>query len=356
MPCSALSPIERVQSVAAKALLALPPKVQVLMSGGGPRRIDGLGLDPQMQLLLRLLKVNGFVLRDPDPLVARERFAADAATFSGKPLPLAWARELELAGAEGPLAARLYVPHGYRAPGAMLVFFHGGGWVVGDVDTHDGTCRFLARHSGCAVVSVDYRRPPEHPFPAPVDDALAAFRDVVARAAELGADPQRIAVGGDSAGGHLAAVTALQATADDGPAPAFQLLLYPVVDNSGGHWRSRDLFADGYLLEAADIEWATANLLGNDGGGEGPRASPIKADDLRGLAPAYIATAGFDPLRDEGEAYAFRLREAGVATTLRRHGGMLHGFATLIGISGAAARATAEAAGALQVGLSPRHA
>lgn len=351
MPGSALSTTDRVQSVAAKALLALPPKAQVLLSGGEPRRIDGLELDPQMQLLLKLLKVNGFVLRDSDPLVARERFAGDAATFSGRPVPLAWARELELAGAEGPLAARLYVPHGYRAPGALLVFFHGGGWVVGDLDTHDGTCRFLARHSGCAVVSVDYRRPPEHPFPAPVDDALAAFRDVVARAGELGADPQRIAVGGDSAGAHLAAVTALQAAAGDGPAPAFQLLLYPVVDNTGGHWRSRDLFAEGYVLEAADMDWATANLLGEDGDGEDPRASPIKAEDLAGLAPAYIATAGFDPLRDEGEAYAKRLQQAGVSTTLTRYDGLIHGFISMGLVAPRAQLAIDEAVAALRKGL-----
>ena len=354
MPAPALSPLDRVQAAAAKGLLALPPKAQILMSGGRPLRRDGLELDPQMQMLLALLRINGFMLRDPDQHVARDRFSHNAATFAGRPAPLAWTRELEVAGADGSLAGRLYVPHGYRAPGALLVYFHGGGWVVGDIDSHDGTCRFIARHSGCAVVSVDYRLAPEHPFPAPVDDALAAFRDVVARADELGADAQRIGVGGDSAGAHLAAVAAQQSAVDDGPAPAFQLLMYPIVDNTGDEWRSRGLFAEGLLLEGADIDWANANFIGDGGDGADPRASPLKAGDLSCVAPAYVVTAGFDPLRDEGEAYAARLREAGVPTTLRRQNGLLHGFATVIGISSAAARATAELAGALQVGLAPR--
>ena len=354
MTAVTLSPLDRVQSLASRGLLALPPKAQVTLSGRGTVRIDGQELDPQMQLLLTLLRINGFVLRDPDAAVARERFSHDAATFSGRPGSLAWTRELEVAGGDGPLAARLYVPHGYRAPGALLVFLHGGAWVVGDVDTHDSTCRFLARHAGCAVVSVGYRLAPEHPYPAPVDDAIAAFADIVARADELGADPARIAVGGDSAGGHLSAIVAQQAVASGGPAPAFQLLLYPVTDTGGGDWRSRQLFAAGFLLEQADVDWGVSCLMGEAGDAADPRANPISAEDLHGVAPAYVVTAGFDPLRDEGEAYAARLRAAGVAVTLRRQSGLLHGFATLLGISSSAARATAEAAGALQVGLAPR--
>ena len=172
--------------------MTLPPRLQVLLSGGREKRIDGQQMDPQIQLLVTLMNADGFTLRDPDHLVARESFAHDMAALATKPPEVAWTREIEVAGGAGPLRARLYVPFGYRAPGPLLVFLHGGGWVVGDIDTHDVPCRFLARHSGAAVVSVDYRLAPEHPFPAPVDDSLAAFRDVVARAEELGADPERI--------------------------------------------------------------------------------------------------------------------------------------------------------------------
>jgi acetyl esterase len=353
-----IRPLDRAQTVAAKGLMALPPKLQVLLSGGREKHADGQQMDPQFQLLVALMNADGFQLRDSDHLAARERFAHDAAALVTKPPEVAWTREMEVAGAAGPLRARLYVPIGYRAPGAMLVYFHGGAWIVGDIDTADVACRFLARHSGAAIVSVDYRLAPEHPFPAPVDDALAAFRDVVARADELGADPSQVGVGGDSAGGHLSAVTSLQAARDGGPAPALQVLIYPVTDNQGvtedqHRWPSRELFAEKLLLEAADIEWGTDNFVpdASDRGDE--RASPILAQDLSGVAPAYVVTAGFDPLRDEGEAYAARLREAGVATTLRRQRGMTHGFIQMVSISTAAQRATAEVAGAIQVGLAP---
>lgn len=352
MPAPQLTPLDRVQGVAVKGMLALPPRVQRLLSGGKPVRIDGLELDPQMQLLTTVMNLDGFQLRDPDPAVARERFSRDSASLSGSTIELAWTRDLEVAGAEGGLPARLYVPHGYRAPGALLVYFHGGAWVIGDVDSHDTTCRFLARHSGVALISVAYRLAPEHPYPAPVDDVVAAFADIAARADELGADALRIGVGGDSAGGHLAAVTSIQAVRDGSVAPAFQLLIYPAVDHVGT-WPSVDLFAEGLLLERADMEWGRSHLLPDGIDRSDERVSPLHAGDLSGVAPAYVVTGGFDPLRDEGEAYAARLREAGVLTTLRRQRSLVHGFVQLVSISSAAARATAEVAGALQVGLSP---
>jgi acetyl esterase len=354
-----ITPLDRVQTVAAKGLMALPPKLQLLLAGGREKRVDGQQLDPQVQLMVALMNANDFQLRDPDHRVARERFAHDMAAIATKHPEVAWTREIDVAGAAGPLRARLYVPFGYRAPGAMLVYLHGGGWVVGDIDTHDVACRFLARHSGAAVVSVDYRLAPEHPFPAPVDDALAAFRDVVARADELGADPARIGIGGDSAGGHLSAVTSILAARDGGPAPALQVLIYPATDMNGwgaepGDSRpSRELFAEGLLLEAADMEWARDLWVPDASDRRDERVSPLLAGELAGVAPAYIVTAGFDVLRDEGEAYAARLREAGVATTLRRQRGMVHGFIGAVGISSAAQRATAEIAGAIQVGLAP---
>ncbi len=241
----------------------------------------------------------------------------------------------------------------------MLVYFHGGGWVVGDLDTHDAPCRLLARAAGVRVLSVDYRLAPEHRFPAAADDALAAFRWAVEHAAELGADPRRIAVGGDSAGGNVSASTALQAARDGGPAPAFQLLIYPVTDNAApsdpatqtGSYR---MFADGFFLTAEQMRWYRAHYFGaaEATAARDVRASPLLADDLSGLAPAHVVTAGFDPLRDEGEAYAARLREAGVRTTLRRHPGLIHGFVNVVGPGRTSREAGVEMGGVLREALS----
>jgi acetyl esterase len=200
------------------------------------------------------------------------------------------------------------------------------------------------------VLSVEYRRAPEHRFPAPVDDALAAFRDAVARAAELGADPDRIAVAGDSAGGHLAAVTAQQSLRDGGPSPAFQLLVYPVTDCVETA-ASRITFAEGFILTKPNMDWYEEQFFGPDGDRRDPRGSPLLAGDLSGLAPALVVTAGFDPLRDEGEAYARRLREAGVRTLLRRHAGYVHGFINALANGPGPREAIAEMGGVLRAAL-----
>ncbi len=269
----------------------------------------------------------------------------------GGPAPaLAEVRDIQLAGEVG-LTARVYVPDEPSAgPRGLLVYFHGGGWVVGDLETHDGACRQLASSSGAIVLSVDYRLAPEHPFPAPVDDALAAFRQASARAEELGADPARVAVGGDSAGGHLAAVTAQLAAADEHP-PAFQLLIYPATDANGVS-RSRRELGTGFRLTRDDMEWYEESFIG-DADRTDPRISPLLAVDLAGSAPALVVTAGFDPLRDEGEAYARRLQEAGVPTLLRRHPGYVHGFTHMM-IGGPGPReAMAEIGGVLRAALAP---
>jgi acetyl esterase len=242
-------------------------------------------------------------------------------------------RAVTVAGGAGSLPARLYVPaEAAGSESGLTVYYHGGGWVVGDLDTHDSVCRALARSSGARVLSVDYRLAPEHPFPAGVEDALASFRDAVARGAELGVDPRRVALAGDSAGGHLAAVTARMAAGDPLP-PAFQLLIYPATDLVEVS-RSRLEFATGFLLTKENMDWYEENFAGAHDRRD-PRVSPLLAEDLSGLAPTMVVTAGFDPLRDEGEAYARRLQAAGVPTMLRRHPGYVHGFThVMVGDSG----------------------
>jgi acetyl esterase len=231
-----------------------------------------------------------------------------------------------------------------------MVFFHGGGWVIGDLDTHDDLCRFLAARAGVRVLSVEYRLAPEHPFPAPVEDAHAAFAWAAANATGLGADPERVAVGGDSAGGNLAAVVSMLARDAGGPSPVLQLLIYPVTD-AHARTRSRQLFSEGYLLTRSDMDFFERHYLPRESDRDDPRASVLRAPDLSGLPPAYVVTAGFDPLRDEGEEYALRMRAAGVPVALRRHPGLVHSFANQTAISRTARAATLELAGALRMGL-----
>jgi acetyl esterase len=267
---------------------------------------------------------------------------------------MASVRGLEVPGPAGPRPARLYQPFvpadGRALP--LLLFFHGGGWVIGDLDTHDGVCRFLAAAAGVAVLSIDYRLAPEHPFPAPLDDAWAATEWTLAHAEELGADPARVAVGGDSAGGNMAAAVSVMARDAGGAAPAMQLLIYPVTDTAEDP-RSRKLFAEGFLLTKADMDAFEAAYLPHGIDPADPRISILKCPDLRDVAPGYVTTAGFDPLRDEGEAYALRMREAGVRTALRRHPGLIHSFANHTAVSPTARAAMLEAAGALRMGLAP---
>lgn len=347
-----LSLADRAEIVAARAIAALPPGAKRRLVGP-PVRLDGLQLDLDAQMVIKLEQRNPRpALATRTPAEAREDLRRAVRVVAGAPPALVSMRELTVAGAAGPLAARLYVPDDSEdlAPGPLVVYYHGGGWVTGDLDTHDHPCRLLSRASGARVLSVDYRLSPEHPFPAPVDDALAAFRDAVARAGELGADPERIAVAGDSAGGQLAAVTSQQAVRDGGPAPAFQLLIYPATDFLEVA-RSRLTFAEGFVLTKPNMDWYEEQFLGPDADRSDPRASPLRAEDLRGGPPALVVTAGFDPLRDEGEAYAHRLREAGVRTILRRHPGFVHGFIHLL-IGGAGPReAIGEMGGVLRAAL-----
>jgi acetyl esterase/lipase len=316
-----------------------------------PVAIDGQLLNVEVQLVLQLLALAGEPPIDTlEVAQARARIADDARAFEGPKLEVARVEQITVSGAAGPLDARLYRPHGTGEHGGLLVYFHGGGFVVCDLETHDNTCRFLAREAGTPVLSVAYRLAPEARFPAAIEDALAAFRFAVDHASELGADPARVAVGGDSAGGNLATGVARLAAADQGPKPAFQLLFYPWLDLSTKR-ESYRLFGDGFNLTAATLDWYAGHYVAEASDTLDPRCSPLVAEDLDGIAPAYIATAGFDPLRDDGEEYAERLRASGVPVALRRQGGLIHGFANVIGVGRAGREALLEAAGALRVGL-----
>jgi acetyl esterase len=236
----------------------------------------------------------------------------------------------------------------------MLVYFHGGGWVIGNLDTHDGVCRQLCNAAHCVVVSVDYRLAPEHPYPAAAEDAYAATRWVAANAAAIGGDPARIALGGDSAGGNLTAVVTLMARDRGGPPLVFQLLVYPATDAPTADHPSYRENAEGYFLTRDMMLWFWNHYCGSTPDLTDAYRYPLRAKDLRRLPPAYVITAEFDPLRDEGEAYAARLREANVPVRLKRYAGMIHGFFGMGALLTQAREATKEAAEALRSAFAAR--
>jgi len=341
----------RAQGSAARGLARLPRAVKLALAREVPDEIDSQRLDLDVRAMLGAAELAGRdKLGDRPVSEARTRFAAETVAIEGPPERVYDVRELDIPGPAGPIRARLYSPPPAEGGVPLLVHYHGGGHVFGDLDSCEGACRLFTRNAGVAVLSVDYRLAPEHPFPAAIDDSLAAFLWAAENAPELGADPKRIAVGGDSAGGNLAAAVCLAARDGDGPVPAFQLLLYPAVDLTRRR-PSRDLFADGLQLTDTDIEWYREQYLPDEADLQNPLASPLLAESLEGLPPAYVTTAGFDPLRDEGEDYAHALVAAGVPATTRRHEGLVHGFANYTRIAPAARDAMLETAGALRMGL-----
>jgi acetyl esterase len=281
---------------------------------------------------------------------ARAFHVADAAALNGPPAPVAAVADRRVPGPAGELPVRIYTPEG-EPPFPIVVFFHGGGWVVGTLDTYDPLCRALAAATPAVVVSVDYRLAPEHRWPAAVEDAYAATEWASRNAAALGGVQHRLAVAGDSAGGNLAAVVALGARDRGGPAIAFQLLVYPALDAAGdtASWRE---YADGYHLTADGMRWYWDHYLGG-ADGAAPDASPLRAAFVGGLPPALVIGAEYDILRDEGEAYAARLAEAGVDASASRHAGVVHGFVRWRAVTGAAGDALQEAATALRSALAP---
>ena len=301
-------------------------------------------LDPVIAQIIPLLP-----LRDPQimtPQSARDALRALAAARAAvPPPPVQSVDDVQVKGGTGPLAARVYRVSRDKSP--TVVFFHGGGWVAGDLETHDRQARLLAIETGAVVVSVDYRRPPETRFPGAFEDGFAAVRDVIERIAEFGGDHVRVGVAGDSAGGNLAAAVAI-ACRDAGVDLAAQLLVYPVTDVAGNYadakenarFPSRAENAEGYFLSRAVMEWFAGHYLDDEKHGVDWRVSPLRATNLAGLAPAIVCTAWFDPLRDEGKAYADALAAAGVVTKYHQGAGLIHGY---FGLGEASPTAKAEA-------------
>ncbi len=320
-----------------RAVLALPEPVQRLLAGR-PVRSEGQTLATDVQASLRLMRIT----REPEfaslPVAEGREQVRRVTALAGGTQPIGAVRDLPVGERNG----RLYVPTGATSPGPLLVWFHGGGWVYGDLDSHDPACRFLAERSGVRVLSVDYRLAPEHPFPAAYDDCLASYHWVVEHAASLGADPARLAVGGDSAGGALAAATAL-AAAREGLPLAWQLLLYPGTDMRGGT-ESRARYNEGLVLTQEFLDVAKSSYLSGADDVLDPRASVFLDEVPDGLAPAYVVTAGFDPLRDEGEAYARKLADAGVEIELKRFPDQIHAFVHFVGVGRSGRAAVTEVA------------
>jgi acetyl esterase len=310
-------------------------------------------LDPVLKAFLdQVASMGGPKTWEMTPAEAREAFAGLMQLAGPKDIPIGKVANIAIPVSHGGIEARSYAPVAANSePLPALVFFHGGGWVIGSVDTHDGLCRMIANGSGCRVISVEYRLSPESKFPGPVEDALRALEWIEKNAAQLGVDANRLAVGGDSAGGDLAAVVAQIAKAKGSPKLAYQLLLFPVTQ-IGEETISLREYAEGYFLERKTLDWFYAHYLPADVDKRDPRISPLHADDVSGLPPAYIMLAGFDPLHDEGLAYAQKLRAGGVAVTVADYPDMVHDFIYLQAVLPQAAEALNTAAKALKAALS----
>lgn len=299
---------------------------QIAAAGGPP--LHELSVDQMRQVLLELLGAKGE--------------AESVGAVSDQLIP----------GPIGPIPIRVYSPRG-GGPVPVLVHYHGGGWIAGDLETYDPICRALTNAAGCAVVSVAYRLAPEHKFPAAVEDCYAALQWVATNAATFNGDVTRLAIGGESAGGNLTAVVAQMSRDRGGPTLVYQLLVCPITDYNFNTTSYREN-ADGYLITKADMVWFWNHYLRSEADGESTQASPLRAVDLRGLPPALVITAEFDPLRDEGEAYATRLLEAGVPTVVKRYGGTIHGFFELSAVLDQGRQAVAEAAAGLRTAFGNR--
>ena len=319
--------------VAGLMALKLPGWVSALLYAGRHIRRDGNTLDAKAQLICDIVAlVRTIPMSEMTPEISRGQLATFAKLLGGGPTPVGEVVNRTLPGPAGDIPVRLYRPaNAGEGPLPILIFYHGGGWIQGDIEVHDEPCRRVANASGGLVLSIDYRLAPEHRFPAGVDDCLAAFRWVRDNADEIGADAARIAVGGDSAGGNLSAVVCQQIAAAGEAGPMFQLLIYPATD-SRMRTKSFELFGDGFFLTRERIDWYLSLYLDDfEADKLDPRFAPVFTDDLSNQPPALVITAEFDPLRDEGREYHDRLTAAGVTSDYLRYDGMIHAFINMAG-------------------------
>ena len=308
-------------------------------------------LHPQMKAILdQAAAAGGQPFHKMTPVEARKAITALLEPFNSAPEKVAKSEKRTIPGPGGQIPVQIYTPEG-KAPFPVLVYFHGGGWTVGEIASWDSFCRSLCNASGCVTVSVDYRLAPEHKFPAGPEDCYAATDWVAKNAASLGGDPARVAVGGDSAGGNLAAAVSLMARDRGGPKIGFQLLIYPATDAGLDTPSQKQFQDDGYILSKQDMVWFWDHYLNGDKDKTNPYACPAEASSLRGLPPALVVTAGFDPLRDEGETYAARLQEAGVKAECIRYEGVTHGFVLMAAVLDEARKSIADMGAALKAGL-----
>lgn len=311
-----------------QGLVGLPPGALRALAGAPVRSPEGFVLDAEIQIMLRLTNLFGhsdwsrFGVHK-----ARRMLDHTSAILHARPGGSLAVHDEVIRVKGGAIRARVYREEGASGALPVIVYYHGGGFALGSLRSHDGECRAMALRTGAVVVSVDYRLAPEHPFPAAVDDGAAAYLWAAEHAASLGGDPARMVVAGDSAGGNIAAVVALDLR-DHPRRPAFQCLLYPATDFTRS-LPSHQHFKEGFFLTRRSMDWFLGNYLPPGADPTHPRASPLFARDLRGLPPALVVTAGFDPLRDEGHAYAEALQAAGVRTEYRCHEGLVHGFFNL---------------------------
>jgi len=354
---------DRVARHVVRTLVRLPAPVKRALAGR-PTVVDGQTLDVNTQVGLRLMRLAGWSDFASMPIgKARAQLSAEAWIF-GDELPIGSVEDITIPAAHLDLPARVYRPAGLTSPAGGLVHFHGGGWTLGGLDAADAVSLWLAHHAGIVVISVHYRLAPENPFPAALDDALGAYTHVATHAEEYGLDPARIGVSGESAGGNLAAVIAQETaraarrgpspttTTTMTPTPALQVLFQPATDLSTKRASYR-LFGEGFTMTEADMDLYRRSYLGDHGSATDPRVSPLLADDLSGVAPAYISTAGFDVLRDEGEVYARRLELAGVPVTLLRTPSLAHSAVNVPGICPPARDALLAAAKSIRSALAP---
>jgi acetyl esterase len=324
MPQNRLSLAKRVELAFGRALFRLPPRVQLALTGRPAITREGATLHPEMQLLLAISRALDAktTLSHPSVAIARKQMLYNTSRFNAAAPVVSNVRDFQIATSEATLPARHYAPRGANGPVPLLVYLHGGGFALGSLDTHDHLCRSLCHGANVHVLSVEYRKAPEFPYPAPTSDALAAFRYAQEHADALGADPARVAVGGDSAGGNLATYVARH-TRGDRP-PYAQILIYPVTNRDMSS-PSRQLFSQGFFLTLADMDWFDRSYCG-ERPNDDPDISPLLDPALHGLCPALLVTAEFDPLRDEGMAYARALTAAGNSVDYWLEPGLIHGF------------------------------